>query len=277
MKQFNSWLIRSFLVAKPKFTKYFFLARIQFLGFRYHGWQKQKTGHKTVQEMLDKTLWFILGYFNSKTLGASRTDAMVSADDFICKITTKVEITQEELFTKLNENLPQDIKLLELVQTSTDRNIIDESKTKTYHYYFCNEEKANPMISPYMTNFVDQLDFDLIKEAAKVFEGAHDFKKFCYRPNADKIFKRKIQSASVKENDILVANFFPKRSFYFEIIAQGFLRHQVRIMMGALILVGSKKMTIGELKESLLGEDFQRIPLIAPASGLKLYKTDFTF
>lgn len=264
-------------MAKPRFTKYFFLTRIQFLGFRYHGWQKQKTGHKTIQEMIDKTLWFILGERNAKTLGASRTDAMVSADDFICKITTKVEISADELFQKLNENLPHDIRVLELSQTSTDRNIIDESKTKTYHYYFCNGKKANPMISPYMTNFVDQLDFDLMKEAAKAFEGPHDFKKFCYRPNADKTFKRTIQSASVKENDVLVANFFPEQSFYFEVIAQGFLRHQVRIMMGALILVGSKKMTIEELKESLLGEDYQRVPLIAPASGLKLYKTDFTF
>lgn len=264
-------------MAKLKYTPRFFLVRLQFLGFRYHGWQKQKTGHKTIQEMLDKTLWFILGEYNSKTLGASRTDAMVSADDFICKITTKVETTAETLLTELNKNLPQDIRVLDIIQTQKDRNIIDESKTKTYHYYFCNEEKANPMISPYMTNFIDDLDFELVKEAAKVFEGHHDFKRFCYRPTPKKIFKREVLSSLVKENDELTASFFPKKSYIFEVKAQGFMRHQVRIMMGALILVGSKKMTLDDLKECLLGESFERVPLIAPASGLKLFKTDFNF
>lgn len=247
------------------------------MGFRYHGWQKQKSGHKTIQEMLDKTLWFMLGEYNSKTLGASRTDAMVSADDFVCKITTKVEVSAKELFDGLNQNLPQDIKVMDLVQTDVDRNIIDESKTKTYRYYFCNELKANPMISPFMTNFKDNLDFDLIKEAAHIFKGEHDFKRFCYRPTPDKTFAREIESSSVYENTDLIGSFFPVNSYVFEVKAKGFMRHQVRIMMGALILIGSKKLTIDELKESLLGESFERIPLIAPASGLKLFKTDFTF
>jgi tRNA pseudouridine38-40 synthase len=264
-------------VAKPRFTKHFYLARLQFLGFRYHGWQKQVTGHKTIQEMLDRTLRFIVGENNSKTLGASRTDAMVSAEDFVCKITTKVPMDAIDLLAALNLNLPQDIRVLELVQTVDDRNIIDESKTKTYRYYFCNEQKANPMISPYMTNFKDDLDFDLMMQAAKIFEGDHDFKRFCYRPTPDKTFKRNVEYSNLSINEDLTASFFPKKSYVFEVKSEGFMRHQIRIMMGALILVGSKKLSIDELKESLLGESFERIPLIASASGLKLYKTDFTF
>lgn len=264
-------------MAKVQYKKYFFLGRLQFLGFRYHGWQKQKTGHKTIQEMLDKTLWFILGEYNAKTLGASRTDAMVSADDFIFKITTKVEVCAKELFKKINDNLPQDIKLIELQNVDKDRNIIDESKTKTYHYYFCNEYRPNPMISPFMTNFHDQLDIELVKSAANLFEGFHDFKKFCYRPNENKIFKREIAESYVETNQNLKGSFFPETSFVFVVKAAGFLRHQVRIMMGAIILVGSKRMTLEDLKTALEGNDYERIPLIAPASGLKLYKTDFTF
>lgn len=217
----------------------------------------------------------MLGENNAKTLGASRTDAMVSADDFVCKITTKVQISAQELIIGLNKNLPQDIRILKISQTLKDRNIIDEAKTKTYRYYFCNEQSPNPMISPFMTNFYDHLDIELVKKAAQYFEGAHDFKRFCYKPHADKVFNRVIDSSRVIDNDQMSASFFPKTSYIFEVKAKGFMRHQVRIMMGALVLVGSNELSLEQLKESLLGENFERIPLIAPASGLKLFKTDF--
>ena len=38
--------------------KYFYIVTIQFLGFRFHGWQKQ-TNAKTLHEMVDKSLAFV--------------------------------------------------------------------------------------------------------------------------------------------------------------------------------------------------------------------------
>ena len=60
----------------------YYLIRIEFLGFRYHGWQKQAK-LKSIQGMVDKTFKFVLGHVNFKTLGCGRTDAKVSADDFV--------------------------------------------------------------------------------------------------------------------------------------------------------------------------------------------------
>ena len=37
---------------------YFYLIRIEFLGFRYHGWQKQPN-YRSIQGMIDKTFTFI--------------------------------------------------------------------------------------------------------------------------------------------------------------------------------------------------------------------------
>ena len=62
-----------------------YLIHIQFLGFRFHGWQKQPDV-KTVHEMIDKTLWFVLGHEAYKTMGASRTDAKVSAQHFVFEL-----------------------------------------------------------------------------------------------------------------------------------------------------------------------------------------------
>ena len=58
----------------------YYLVHIQYLGFRFHGWQRQP-GVKTVESMVVKTLAFILGHEDFKILGAGRTDAMVSAGD----------------------------------------------------------------------------------------------------------------------------------------------------------------------------------------------------
>jgi tRNA pseudouridine38-40 synthase len=68
-----------------KNRRYYYLINLQFLGFRFSGWQKQ-TNSKTLQEMFEKTLFFILKHNDFKTLGAGRTDAMVSANEFLCEL-----------------------------------------------------------------------------------------------------------------------------------------------------------------------------------------------
>ena len=65
--------------------KYFYVVTIQFLGFRFHGWQKQ-TNAKTLHEMVDKSLEFVFHHTNFKTLGASRTDAKVSANRYVFEL-----------------------------------------------------------------------------------------------------------------------------------------------------------------------------------------------
>ena len=59
---------------------HYYLIRIEFLGFRYHGWQKQEK-LPSVQGQIDKTFLFIFQDENFKTLGCGRTDAKVSAEE----------------------------------------------------------------------------------------------------------------------------------------------------------------------------------------------------
>ena len=60
--------------------QFYYLVKVQFLGYRFHGWQKQPNT-KTVHLMIDRTLNYILRDQSFKTLGAGRTDAMVSANE----------------------------------------------------------------------------------------------------------------------------------------------------------------------------------------------------
>ncbi|MGB8705833.1 MAG: tRNA pseudouridine(38-40) synthase TruA, partial [Gillisia sp.] len=60
--------------------RFYYLCRVQFLGYRLHGWQRQPN-FKTVEGLLKKTFKFILPEKRFKILGSSRTDAMVSANN----------------------------------------------------------------------------------------------------------------------------------------------------------------------------------------------------
>jgi len=251
--------------------KYNYLIKFQYLGFRFHGWQKQTETYRTVQGMLERTLNFIFEKKEVfKTLGASRTDAMVSAMESYCKLTTTNEFDPDFIFTELNKNLPQDIKALSVEKATPEFQIINDKKVKTYQYFFSNVHKPHPFSAPFITNFPGSLDMDLMHQAARIYEGHHNFSRYCFRPNPDKIFEREIISSFIKDNTELTASFFPKTSYIYEVCAYGFLRNQIRIMMGSIVSVGLGKMSIEELKASLVGEEFKLASIAAPASGLML-------
>jgi tRNA pseudouridine38-40 synthase len=246
------------------------------MGFRYHGWQKQPDV-KTIQHMLDRTLVTVLEHENFKTLGTSRTDAMVSASHHACELFLKEEIDCLTLREDLNKNLPADIKILRVEETDSTFNIINDSKSKEYHYFFNYGQKAHPFSAPFMANFLDLLDIELMMKVSKCFEGEHNFKRYCYRPQNKKNFIRTIDQCELVENTILSASFFPEKSYVLKVKGKGFLHHQVRLIVGTLVKVGLGEITESELISSLKGEDDASYPIgfVAPSSGLILHQIEF--
>jgi len=255
-----------------KGKRYHYLITFEYLGFRYHGWQKQTVGIKTVQSMMDKTIAFILEHEEFKTLGSSRTDAMVSAHKTVCKLTIKKDDDREPEFLQagFDKNLPKDIRVTKVERTTRDFSIITGSKKKVYHYYFCLENRPSPFIAPFMSSFAEDLDIEKMMEAAKIYQGTHNFRRYCYRPSPDTIFEREILEAEIVENTEITASFFPEKTYVFKVVGAGFMRHQVRLMMGALVDVGSGWHTMESFKETLKGNTADAASFIAPSSGLVL-------
>lgn len=251
-----------------------YLLELQYLGYRYHGWQKQPNA-KTVQGMIDKTLSFVLDRQEFKTLGASRTDTKVSANHSACSLFTETEIDCELLKEKLNKHLPIDIRILNIQSVSVKFNIIKDVHLKEYIYLFSFGEKNHPFCAPMMVYEQQNLDIELMKQGAKLFVGLHNFKKYTIKPSPDTQFEREILFSEIKENDIYSANFFPPKSNIFQIRAKGFLRNQIRLMMGALFALGKGEITLEKIKESLKGEDNTIISPMASASGLSLNRVEF--
>ncbi len=114
-----------------------------------------------------------------------------------------------------------------------------------------------------------------MKKGARLFQGTHNFKAYTARPRENTQFTRTIGSCQIKENTILKANFFPKKTYALHITGEGFMRYQIRMIMGALIQLGRDELTISDIKASLLDNCDVQITYIAPGSGLLLHRLEF--
>ncbi len=256
--------------------RYYYVFRIQFLGYRFHGWQKQPK-LKTIQLMIDRTLKYILEDQPFKTLGAGRTDAMVSAQDaaFELFLNNKPIEDLDDFLELFNHNLPQDIKAITIKEVDASFNIIQHSKVKEYLYLFSQGKKNHPFCAPIMTTILDDLDIELMKQGAKLFQGKHNFKTYCFRATENGIFNREIITCKLFENNVFTANFFPDNTYLLRVRGKGFGRNQIRLMMGALIKLGRRDITLQYIEDSLKPESTEVMDYIAPASGLILNKIEF--
>ncbi|ALJ04197.1 pseudouridine synthase [Pseudalgibacter alginicilyticus] len=256
--------------------KYFYVITIQYLGYRFHGWQKQPN-LKTLHLMVDRTLNFILEGKTFKSLSSGRTDAMVSAESAAFELFLTDPIKDQEAFLELfNYNLPQDIRALTIREVDKHFNIINHSKIKEYLYLFSIGQKNHPFCAPIMTTILDDLDIEIMKKGAKLFQGKHYFKSYCYKPTDNGIYNREILLCELIENTIYTANYFPEKSFVLRVKGKGFMRNQIRLMMGTLIDLGKGKISIEEIKASLLPNSSIKFEYIAPASGLILNNIEFS-
>jgi tRNA pseudouridine38-40 synthase len=261
--------------------KKYYLFHIQFFGYRYHGWSWQP-GLKTVQSQIDKTFAHIFGHSDFKTLASSRTDSKVSANHFIFELFSREVFNPDFFLNVFNSNLPNDIRALKIEEVDAAFNVIHAPKMKEYLYFFSSGQKPHPFSAGLVMSFRDPLDVELMKAGAKSFEGRHDFRRYCARkrsPNdnsdpadQERNFIRNIAHCGIEKNEMYSANFYPPDTYFLRIKSAGFMRYQVRLMMGQLLSLGRHETTLDDLFDTLKGDIDTPVKYIAPSSGLVLNK-----
>lgn len=248
-----------------------FLIQLRYLGFRYHGVQKQP-GFSSIQEKIEKVLAKELeGKFQTRF--SSRTDALVSSLDSYCLLMCEDSLELEQV-QKALLRLPPDIEVLEVHCVEDDFILLKELSEKEYRYYFCfNQKNFHPFASAFMTHIREELDLEKMKKAAFLFCGQHDFVNYAYKMKKGVDSRRSILESLLVQNEDFTGSFFPEKSYVFKVRGHGFMRGQVRAMMGALFRVGKGELSLSELEESLKEEDSTFVQWLAPASGLILYET----
>ncbi|WP_186756771.1 tRNA pseudouridine synthase A [Echinicola salinicaeni] len=256
-----------------KSKPYTYLFRVQYLGFRYHGWQKQP-GVKTVQEMLQRAFKGALGIEEFNILGSGRTDTGVSCLNGAFELFSAEPIDNLDRTVKsCNAFLPDDIRLLTAKQVGPEFNVIQDVVEKEYRFYFSFGTKPHPFSAPFTVVFPEKLNVPLMNEGAKLFEGENDFRNFCTKPKPETQFKRFIDLAVIDEISGTDASWeLAEPNFCFRVRGKGFLRNQVRLMMGALYDLGKGKLELKDLEDALNGKlEIGPLSRKALPTGLVLY------
>lgn len=210
-------------------------------------------------------------------MGVGRTDAKVSSRNYPFQLFINKPIDEKSFLEKFNKNAANDLKATSIEACPVQFNIISCDKIKTYHYYFSFGQKQDPYLAPFMVGFTDKLDIELMKKAAKLFEGTHHFQKYCSQASAATIFERKIDFCAIEENKILTGTHFPDVSYVLIIKGKGFLRYQIRYIMVVLYELGKGNLSFEEVEKSISSEnDKKPWPFIAPSSGLQLFNVEFS-
>lgn len=237
-----------------------FLLKISYDGSNYCGYQSQPN-LPTVQKYLEEALTKINDGKKTMIYATGRTDKGVHALCQYAHADLDVNITEKKLKRAMNSNLPADIHVIETKQVEDTFHARYNVLTKEYRYYI-NLGEYNPLERNYIFQYNYNLDINKMKEGIKYYIGTHDYRAFVTENKEKENCIRTIYEASIKklENDKLEIKF----------IGNGFLRYQVRNMVGLLIKVGENKINPEDIEKILLSKDRTKSGKTAPAEGLYL-------
>ena len=236
-----------------------FLIKLSYDGSGFVGYQRQPN-LRTVQSEVEKVLTRINNSKKVVAHASGRTDKGVHAFSQYIHADIDVDITSKKLKSAMNAYLPEDIHVVSVREVSDEFHARYHVKEKEYHYIL-NMGEYNPLERNYVFQYNHELDIQKIKEAMTYFKGTHDFRAFVTENKEKENCVRTITKADVEQKG-------EELIFHFQ--GTGFLRYQVRNMVGLLIRVGEKKIEPSKVKEILESKDRTKSGKTAPAEGLYL-------
>ena len=236
-----------------------YLIKFSYDGSNFCGYQMQPN-LRTIQNELENAIEKINNGIRKTVQSSGRTDKGVHALCQYAHVDLDIDITTHKFKRALNSNLPEDIHVIETKIVDDKFHARYNSKEKEYKYYL-NMGEYNPIERNYVFQYNYKLNVSAIKEAIKVFIGEHDFRAFVTenvnKPNCI----RKIDFAKVEEDN---------NKLIFTFRGNGFLRYQVRNMVGILIKVGENKLDYNNVLKILNSKDRSKCGVTAPSEGLYL-------
>lgn len=236
-----------------------FLIKFSYDGTNYAGYQIQP-GRKTIQECMEKALSEVNNHKKTIIHSSGRTDKGVHAKAQYAHADLDINITTNKLKRALNSNLPDDIHVIETSLVDEKFHARYNTKSKKYEYYI-NLGEYNPIEKNYVFQYNHELNITAMSDAIKVFLGEHDFRAFVTDNKEKENCVRTITKAEIEKID-------EKLKITFE--GTGFLRYQVRNMVGILIKVGENKISTKDVEKILKSKDRTKSGKTAPAEGLYL-------
>lgn len=241
-----------------------FALMLEYDGSQYHGWQAQ-TGLRTVQHVLETALSRVADCEVS-VICAGRTDTGVHATNQIVHFDCDVLRTVRAWLHGANTYLPQDVCVRWGRDISDEFHARYSALSRHYRYVIFNSPLRPALMRSHVTWQYRPLDHRLMHEASQLLLGEQDFTSFRSVECQSKTPMRNIYRLEVTRHGDLIM---------IDIVANAFLHHMVRNIVGVLMAVGSTRQTVAWVKEVLMAKDRKLGAETAPSYGLYLVGVEY--
>lgn len=229
-------------------------------GRKFHGWQLQKSGVRSVEAELTKAVSRVADH-PINLVCAGRTDTGVHASYQIAHFETHAVRNLRSWVMGINTALPFDIAVHWAGNTSEDFHARFSAVYRRYRYVIYNSPVRPGIQRGQVSWTFRELDAERMHEAAQSLVGEHDFSSFRAAGCQSRTPIRFLEQIKVTRK----ANFV-----VIDVQANAFLHHMVRNIAGALMAVGSGKQSLSWIHDILAAKDRTLAGVTAPPHGLYL-------
>ncbi len=207
----------------------YYKLRIAYDGTAYAGWQQQPNG-LSVADTVSTVCEKVFGV-SCVLVAASRTDAGVHAYDQVVRIEMALAIDPHRMMHALNNALPGDIVIRSLENTNRQFHPQYHVAWKEYWYHIF-LQRPLPFFTRFgwrLPEYIESVDNELFMQTLQLFVGTHDFTSFArVEPGC----------SSVRTVDAIYVQPLARYNAMRVVVrGEGFLRYQIRRMIGAALMV----------------------------------------
>ena len=232
---------------------------VEYDGSEFAGWAAQP-GMRTVEGALSEGLQTVLRHPVNLSV-AGRTDAGVHASGQVVSFESNAELEPQVLAYKATAVLPKDLALRRCVETREGFDARRDAKSRSYEYRIVNDPVRSPLKRRRAIYVARELDFGLLRHAAELVIGTHDFRAFTPTRTYHVRFERVVsESAWERGGDLLV----------YSVKADSFLYGMVRTLVGTMLEVADGARDLSSFERLLSGGERSEAGQAVPSRGLTL-------
>lgn len=247
-----------------------YFIELSYDGLPFHGWQRQPNA-VSVQGVLEKSLSTIFRH-DIEIVGAGRTDTGVHARKMYAHFDVDKPIDKEyEVIRSINRMCGKSIAVRRLIPVNCDAHARFDACERTYKYFVIYEK--SPFLKDLSWWCPKELDVDLMNEAAELLLLTKDFTSFAKLHSDVKTNICDVRRAewSVYENQYDIPG------IVFTISADRFLRNMVRAVVGTLVEVGRRKITVNDFSGIINSLNRCNAGTSMPGEGLFLWDVKYPY
>jgi tRNA pseudouridine38-40 synthase len=228
-------------------------------GTNFRGWARQP-GLRTVEQTVSDGLARIYRSVGPLAV-AGRTDAGVHALANVASVEVEAGPPPQHAARALNAVLPADVAALDALEAPPGFHARFSAHSRSYRYRILQAPLRSPFEARRSLWHPAPLDLAALVECAEALPGEHDFRAFTPSDTQHQVFARRVLAARWVERGPVLE---------FEIVADSFLRHMVRTLVGTML-----ERSPAEFAELLRGAERSAAGSTAPACGLTLVSVDY--